>query len=144
VNTPQDPHRDPEDPSIADEQGPLVAQARFGFSGPIPPPSILAGYENTLPGSADRIITMAEKQLGHRQKLEEAVVASNIQNEKVGMWFAFTLTLLLMSFGVYLIVHDKSIGGYLAIFAPAVFHGSNYMHNRTREEKSTDGTPTDS
>ena len=31
------------------------------FSGPLPHPKHLAGYEAVAPGSADRIITMAEK-----------------------------------------------------------------------------------
>nr|DAR22085.1 MAG TPA: putative membrane protein [Caudoviricetes sp.] len=41
------------------------------FSGPIPPPEILSGYEQIHPGFADRIISMAEKQSAHRQGLEK-------------------------------------------------------------------------
>ena len=33
---------------------------RSEFSGPIPPPSIIKGYEEVLPGAAERIISMAE------------------------------------------------------------------------------------
>ena len=41
----------------------VVAEViRSEFSGPIPPPSIIKGYEEILPGSADRILAMAEKQ----------------------------------------------------------------------------------
>lgn len=32
------------------------------YSGPIPPEDMLAGYEKVLPGSADRLISMAERQ----------------------------------------------------------------------------------
>ena len=32
-----------------------------GMSGPLPPPWILEGYNETIPGGADRIMTMAEK-----------------------------------------------------------------------------------
>ncbi len=32
------------------------------FHGPIPPPQILAGYEQLLSGSADRILCMAEQE----------------------------------------------------------------------------------
>jgi len=39
-------------------------------SGPLPPPQDFAEYEQTLPGVADRILSMAEKQAGHRQALE--------------------------------------------------------------------------
>lgn len=47
------------------------------FSGPIPHPRILKGYEEILPGSADRILTMAENQSKHRQAIEAEVVHSN-------------------------------------------------------------------
>lgn len=36
------------------------------FSGPIPPPSIIKGYEDILPGTAERIVAMAENQAKHR------------------------------------------------------------------------------
>jgi uncharacterized membrane protein len=36
------------------------------FSGPLPPPSVLKGYEEVVRGSAERILVMAEKQQDHR------------------------------------------------------------------------------
>src|SRR6266487_6387560 len=69
------------------------------FLGPLPPPEALAKYEEVLPGAADRIITMAEKQVGHRQKLESKVVGSNTFNERLGMILAFIVVISLMSFG---------------------------------------------
>ena len=41
------------------------------FAGPIPPPSMMKQYEGTLPGSADRILKMAENQSEHRQWMEK-------------------------------------------------------------------------
>ncbi len=72
------------------------------FSGPLPPPNILEGYEKIIPGAADRIITMAEKQSNHRQSLENIIIRSNTRNESIGMWLAFILTIGLMCFGFYL------------------------------------------
>ena len=40
------------------------------FQGPLPPPAVLAQYENIHSGFADRIISMAETQAAHRQSLE--------------------------------------------------------------------------
>ena len=79
---------------------------------------------------------MAESQTEHRQELEKSVVKSNIGNEKKGMWFAFILTVVLMGLGFYLIINDKSTAGYFAVFGPVVFHASNYIYNKRREEKS--------
>lgn len=103
------------------------------FSGPLPPPNILQGYENIQSGFADRIIKMAECQASHRQNLEKKVVDSNTQNEFIGMCFAFVLTVSLMSLGFYLIINDKSTAGYFALFGPVVFHASNYIYNKRKE-----------
>ncbi len=40
------------------------------LSGPLPPPEMLAQYEEILPGAAERILSMAERQAEHRQKME--------------------------------------------------------------------------
>lgn len=61
------------------------------FSGPIPPPSIIEGYERILPGSADRIIAMAEKQSLHRQKMEDIMIKSESRDSFLGVVFAFLL-----------------------------------------------------
>ncbi len=36
------------------------------FSAPLPPPSMFESYEQTLPGSADRILKIVEKEQNHR------------------------------------------------------------------------------
>lgn len=40
------------------------------FSGPIPPPNILAQYEQLKAGLAERIVIMAESQSQHRKEME--------------------------------------------------------------------------
>ena len=61
------------------------------FSGPIPPPSIINGYEEVVPGSADRIIRMAEKQSEHRQHMEEIMIKTEARDSLLGILFAFIL-----------------------------------------------------
>lgn len=46
-------------PEAASEQF-MAVQAQH-HSGPLPAPQTLAGYESVLPGSAERILVMAEK-----------------------------------------------------------------------------------
>lgn len=118
--------------NVKDPKGVILASS---FSGPLPPPNILMGYEKTCPGAADRIIKMAETQTKHRQKLEKSVVGSNIDNEKVGMWMAFILTVGLMCSGIYLIKDGKGWGGYAAVFLPVIFHAGNYVYNKQKEER---------
>lgn len=49
------------------------------FSGPIPPPDLLSGYESACPGAADRIIRMAEEEGVHRRSVQKLVVDAQIE-----------------------------------------------------------------
>lgn len=70
----------------------VVAEVIQGeFSGPIPPPSIIEGYERVVPGSADRIIKMAERQSLHRQQMEEKMIDAESRDSLLGVIFAFVL-----------------------------------------------------
>lgn len=69
----------------------VVEAIRSEFSGPMPPPSILSGYEKILPGAADRILSMAEKQSAHRQKMEEKMIKTESRDSLLGVLFAFFL-----------------------------------------------------
>jgi len=46
----------------------LVVTKETSFSGPIPPPDMLERYEKALPGSADRIVAIAENEQKIRDK----------------------------------------------------------------------------
>ncbi|MBI1812975.1 DUF2335 domain-containing protein [Candidatus Peregrinibacteria bacterium] len=105
------------------------------FSGPIPPASELAKYEQACSGAANRIIAMAEKQEAHRHTLESTVISSNVKNERLGMHYAFMLTGVLMIFGAIMILTGKETAGYFALFTPVVFQGGNYLYHKKRERK---------
>lgn len=53
--------------------------------GPLPHPSILEEYDRILPGAAERILTMAEIQSSHRQKLEERALKTESRNSLLGI-----------------------------------------------------------
>lgn len=69
----------------------VVKAMREEFSGPIPHPDIIEKYERILPGSADRIISMAEKQATHRQAMEKKMIESEARDGLLGIIFAFLL-----------------------------------------------------
>ena len=85
------------------------------FSGPIPPPEFLREYDAIMPGLADRIVKMAEKQGDHRHGLETRAVNAEIERGKLGMISGFLVALLGISIGGVLIYHDKLLTG--SIFA---------------------------
>lgn len=69
-----------------------VVEIRRGlFSGPLPPPQVLQGYEDTLPGAAERILHMAEQEQKHRHGFDDELGRSVTRQQERGQIFAFLL-----------------------------------------------------
>ena len=114
------------------------------FSGPIPPPNIIKGYEEILPGSADRIIAMAENQSKHRQKMEEIKFRSESRDGLLGIIFAFVLGIsCIIVAAIIVILVPKSagaifgsllgitgIGSIIATFITSTHSHSNHDQKR--------------
>lgn len=64
------------------------------FSGPLPPPDTLEGYESTLPGSANRIIMMAEENAKNRIELNKNIVKADIFRSNRGQFLGFILSVI--------------------------------------------------
>jgi uncharacterized membrane protein len=105
------------------------------FEGPLPHPEVLGQYERISSGAAKRIISMAERQSHHRQALETKIVDSNIGNEKIGMWLAFTITMTLIIIGAILLMSDKNAIGLITIFVSCLFQAGNYIYQKYAEKK---------
>lgn len=84
------------------------------FSGPIPHPEIIKGYEKVLPGSADRIISMAENQSKHRQDLEKMMVRAEVRDSLLGILFAFALGLSCIAASIVIVVTVPETAGAIA------------------------------
>ena len=85
----------------------LVQQSAH-FSGPIPSPNAMAKYEEVLPGSADRIMAMAEKE----QNLREKSIMGAVWVEKVKTSGSVLVSVLLIAAGVYCaILGQPFLGG---------------------------------
>ncbi len=115
-------------PDVPEQRFPSENQAilqHTSFQGPIPHPEILAKYEDVLPGAADRIIQMAERESAHRQSLEkydaEAALELNRRNESLafysgvcGQIVAGIITVLAIAGGVICILNGHIWpGGFL-------------------------------
>jgi uncharacterized membrane protein len=87
------------------------------FEGPLPPPQTLAEYERLCPGTAGRILAMAEAQSQHRQELEKCMVNSNCRNQDRGPILGFLLAAGVIVIGGYLILQGKELTGLTALVA---------------------------
>lgn len=97
--------------------GSRVVRKASIYSGPLPAPETLAAYEQILPGAADRVIAMAERQSAHRQQLETMQVESASKIWLRGQVFGFILLGSLFGLGFYLILHDKNVDGFKLLIA---------------------------
>lgn len=118
----------------------IVREVTVKYEAPLPPPGMMEHYERISPGSADRIIMMAEKQSAHRQDIESRVITSNISNERLGQIFAFILGLIGLIGAIVLAYTGKiSIGliMFLAILVSlvGVFIIGRYAQAKERETK---------
>jgi uncharacterized membrane protein len=81
----------------------LTLATATAFIGPIPPPEQLAQYEGTLPGLADRLVTIAERESEHRRALQRRA----IRLSELGLAAGFTIAMTALCGGIFL-VHEGS------------------------------------
>jgi len=118
------------------KKGKLISiSASETFSGPLPHPRILKSYEEILPGSANRILKMAETQSGHRMSLEKMIVSSGVKRERLGMDYALAILIIFIIAGTALILLGKETTGFIALFGPAVVQLVNYFLVKKDEKK---------
>ncbi len=90
-----------ETPQIPKEVRLSVLQAA-AFSGPLPPPSMYEQNEVVLEGSAERILSMAEKEQRHRVDWEGKALESASGETKRGQWLGFLVVIICLDSTVYL------------------------------------------
>jgi uncharacterized membrane protein len=133
-NSPPNLPQRPQNPQQVADQSTFLVQQQ-SFTGPIPPPQILEAYERILPGSADRILKMAEKQSDHRQGLERQVVVGNLAAQARGQHYAFGLCALLFAGGIYLLANGIQIGGLSTLALAVAGIVSTFIYGRSKQEK---------
>lgn len=89
------------------------------YQGPLPKPQDLHDYDQIVPGSAERIISLLEEQVKHRQGLEQSVIRSDISNSKAGLILGFIISVIAIIAGSICIWHGDTVGGTI-IGGPAV------------------------
>lgn len=71
----------------------MIAMEQRSYSGPLPAPEDFEAYEKVLPGSTDRILSMAEKSLDSRITNEKTIIETRLKQSGRGQIFGFILAL---------------------------------------------------
>ena len=79
------------------------------FSGPLPPLSMYEGYERAFPGSANRILTLAEEEQRRRGAWETRALNAAVGERKRGQWIGAALAVFCIAGAVYLAANEKEL-----------------------------------
>ena len=102
------------------------------FSGPLPPPSMYREYDRVLPGSADRILEMAEKQQAHRIAMESVALQASAKDSKLGQYFGFCLAVICIGGGIYLATQGQTVAAVALVVASAIGLATQFLKNRRK------------
>ena len=99
-----------------------VTAIRASWRAPLPPPNALARYNDVLPGAAERILQMAEKQQEQDHNIqmeaisiERTVVVSDARRAYLGLLAGFIISLLVVGGGIYIIATGHDWAGVVLI-----------------------------
>ena len=132
-------------PAKQQHGAPAIQQIKAAsFSGPLPHPEILAGYNDACPGAAERIIKTYESEVAHRHEMERAMVETDIKVQRAipreiltGQIFAFLICVGFLATGTFLISTGHEISGTIfgggglvgivSAFLASRKHGNNHQ-----------------
>lgn len=90
------------------------------YSGPLPDPDTLQGFEDIVPGAAERIFTMAEKEQDHRHETDNILIRRQLNQSATGQWMGFFLGAATIFTGRFLVYCGQSVAGIATIIGAAV------------------------
>ena len=77
-------------------------------------------YERALPGSAERILVMAEKEQNHRIAWEETALGTSVRETKLGQWLGFFIAVTCIGAAIFLAVNGHDVVAGIALGISAV------------------------
>ena len=115
--------------------GPVAPPTVPLYSGPIPSPATLARYEKAVPGAADRIMTIAERELAQQQTIEMAAISNAARRGLawLGLWIVIALAGLMLA-GVLTVLGQPVLGFAVAMLAITAFTGALAYGTRPRSK----------
>ena len=124
---------------IIDQHPEIKSIITASYSGPLPPPVVLQQYEEVLPGMADRILAMAEKEQDARHKLEAVVIPEAAKAFKRSQYISCIIVVVAILSTIPLSIWANPVfaglvcaGGFLPLVITSYF--GNKESDSTEEE----------
>ena len=87
-------------------------------------------YDRVLPGSADRLFSMAEKEQDHRIVYEQTALRASVQDSKLGQCFGFAIAVICIGAGAFLAMEGQTVAACIALGASAVGLVGRFLETR--------------
>jgi len=108
----------------------------------------MRAYEEILPGSADRILKMAEGQAHHRQEMEKTAVDGGSHRSWWGLWLGFGISIIVIGASVLLVLKGHNAAGItlagidlVALAAVFVVGRSDQRKERVQKDAASHALP---
>lgn len=108
------------------------------FSSPLPPPQYLDAYESTLPGAADRILTITESEVRHRQEVVSRLVAADVHRMVWLPRYILALAMAAMVFAVVALALGYPVVGTLIAVLDLGGVAASYLYGIWKNARSDD------
>ncbi len=73
----------------------------------LPPPEVLAEYEEISAGATKRLLSLAEREQQHRHRLEEAYLIQQVKTQRIGQLFGFVVAMVIAIMSSILVVLER-------------------------------------
>ena len=115
--------------SLPDDVRISVVEAA-SFVGPLPPPSMYKAYDEVHPGSANRLLTMAEKEQDQRINFENTALQATIKNDSKAQSFGFILGVLYIGGLIFLAMNGNQIVASSFAFVIGLFALKSFFEKK--------------
>lgn len=123
-------------PGVPAELVQMTVAAFAGFyAGPLPPAEQIRAYEQVLPGSADRILRMAERQQEHRMELERMTVHEAANRSWWGLRLGFVIAVLVVGIGAAAIFTGHALAGFGVLIGEAAILAGVFVYGRDQQRR---------
>ena len=105
------------------------------YSGPLPAPLDFAGYNEVLPGAAERILAMAEQEQRNRHANESRLVTAAVVSTYIGQGAAALLGVGVCGGGIAAILHGSPTAGAVAILSALASLVTTFVYKAKKDDE---------
>jgi uncharacterized membrane protein len=110
-------------------------EAKMSYSSPLPPPSMLAVYNDIVPNGAERIMCMAENQQDHRIELEKHVIFGGERRSNIALYIEGAVVAIALICGTFLVAIGRDGVGLVTTFTPLLLAAGFHVYGRQKKDQ---------